>query len=645
MNLPKYYQVAVASQRPTKADTFTYHYTGNLNSGRLVRVSFGRTNYNGVIIGSSNQPRFVTKTLETLDQPILPQHLIKLALWISDYYCTSLSVVMQAILPSGSHKKRQNKDDSPKIIDRPHTIKPLTLEQKTAIHQLKNTKKPVLLHGVTGSGKTRVYQEIALQTLKKDQSVMVLVPEITLTPQMIAEFQNIYDKSKVIAWHSGLTQRQRHQTWIKIVTSDKPLVVIGARSAIFAPLKNLGLIIIDECHENSYKQDSAPRYDTIMAASQLAKLCKAQLILGSATPSVTTYTFAKLKKWPVITLSHPVFKQNKTIEVIDATNRENFSNNRYFSDQLIDSIKKALEKNEQSLIFYNRRGSARVLQCTNCGWTADCPNCHLPMVLHQDQHRLRCHLCGLSAQIPIRCLNCSHMDLRFLGYGTKRLESELTKLFGGAMIKRFDADNLKDETLMAHYQSVLDGKVDILVGTQILAKGLDLPKLSVLGVVNADAGLQLPDVFAAERTFQLLYQSIGRIGRHGHPSTAIIQTFQPNNPAILSATEQNFQQFYNHELSERQAAFYPPRCFLLKITASYSSAESAQIKLKNFAADLRSKYADLALVGPAPAFHQHVGKKYRSQLLVKSTSRPVLQQIAKNLPSNWLFDLDPLSLL
>lgn len=643
--MQKYYQVAVASPRPAKNDLFTYQSRSSLAVGALVRVPFGRSSYNGVVVAQTDQPDFATKPLVSLNQPALPEHLIDLAKWVADYYRTSLSLVMQAILPSGSHKKRQLKSDKTIPISRPNNDHPLSADQQKALAKINQSGQTVLLHGVTGSGKTRIYLEVAAQSLRDGRSVLVLVPEITLTPQMSAEFENKFGSSRVLAWHSGLTERQRHQAWTKIVTSPEPLIIIGARSAIFAPLKNLGLIIVDECHENSYKQDNQPRYDSLMVAGQLAKLTGAKLIMGSATPSVTTYTYARLKKWPIITLDKPIYPANRQLSVIDSSHRDSFTANRYFSDLLIEQMKKSLEANEQTLIFHNRRGSARVLQCSHCGWTADCRNCHLPLILHQDQHLLRCHLCGLTSAIPHKCSNCGQMDLKFLGYGTKRLEQELARMFPEATIRRFDADNNKDESLLSHYQDILDGKVDILVGTQILTKGLDLPKLTTLGVINADAGLHMPDVFAAERTFQLLYQSIGRIGRHGHQSHAIIQTYQPDNPAIAAALGQDYKQFYDQEIKEREATFYPPRCFVLKITAAYASFEAAADKLSSFGRQIKKQYKNLAIVGPAPAFHEHVGKKYRAQLLVKATSRPVLQQIASQLPTNWQFDLDPLSLL
>jgi primosomal protein N' (replication factor Y) (superfamily II helicase) len=502
-----------------------------------------------------------------------------------------------------------------------------------------------LLHGVTGSGKTQVYIEAAKHQARQNRSSIILVPEIALTPQLVAEFANHFQN--LIVTHSGMTESARHQAWLKALDQgDSPLVVIGPRSALFMPLSNLGLIVVDECHEPSYKQEQAPRYSALRAASMLAHYHDAKLILGSATPSVTDYYLAQSSKSPILKLTTPAIRVSSVeAEVIDLKRRDYFRRHRFFSDALLAKIEQAIQDGHQTLLFHNRRGTSPTTLCEHCGWLAECPTCFLPLTLHADHHILQCHLCGYAQPVPPSCPVCHEPTIVFKGIGTKLIEAEITKLFPKAHIARFDADTRANEAVHHRYQELYDGDIDILIGTQMLAKGLDLPNLSVVGVVQADSGLILPDYQAEERVFQLLYQVMGRVGRGNLQGHVVIQSYQPDHPVIKAALARAYVPFYQSELTKRQAGHFPPFRYLLKLTCSYKTEAGAVNASQKMAKALHATHPDLEVLGPTPAFYERLGGTYRWQLIVKSRLRSDLVQIAASVPAGWQADLDPMSLL
>ncbi len=641
-----FYHVAPAAVIRSSENFFTYHSDTPLKIGNLVRVSVGKTLRNGVIIGRfQGIPKFKTKPIETviLDQP-LPQQLIKLAHWLSEYYATHLAIVLQTLLPTGLHKERRNKQISPTHPNRKRTQIVLNKEQQAALDSLKNKDSTFLLHGVTGSGKTQIYIEAVKQQAAAGKSSIVLVPEISLTPQLIAEFSNHFEN--LLLSHSGMSESQRHAIWLKALLSTEPCVVIGPRSAIFMPLRSIGIIIIDECHEPSYKQDQSPRYSTLRAASVLAKLHEAKLVLGSATPSINDYFLASASESPILELTKPAISlaQSKTT-VVDSKSRANFTKHRFLSNTLLEHIQKTLDKHEQVLLFHNRRGSAPSTLCQSCGWLAECPSCRLPLTLHADKHRLKCHLCGYHQGVPPSCPACRQPDILFKGIGTKLIETEVTKLFPKAQIARFDADTNAKEAAHERYQELYDGTIDIIIGTQMLAKGFDLPKLSVVGVIQADSGLLMPDFQAEERVFQLIYQVTGRVGRQSHDTTAVIQTYNPDHPAIKAAISKDYKGFYDSQIQKRQLNSFPPYRYLLKLVCTYKTERGATESSQKLAATIRRKYPEVEVLGPTPAFYEHLGGKYRWQLVVKSRQRSLLVSIAKQTEQPWQFDIDPISLM
>jgi primosomal protein N' (replication factor Y) len=401
-------------------------------------------------------------------------------------------------------------------------------EQSQALDEIAHaTSGTIVLQGVTGSGKTEIYKELARRSVSRGQSVILLVPEISLTSQLISEFA--HDFPDLIVTHSQMTEAERHLAWRTVLHAETAQVIIGPRSALFLPVKNLGVLIIDEAHEPSYKQEQSPRYSALRAASILARENDIKLILGSATPSVADRYLAEVTGRPVVRLDTPAraLAQTPDITLVDMTKRGNFKRHRFISDQLIASIEKNLANRKQTLIFHNRRGSASTTLCENCGWTALCPNCLVPLVLHGDRFELSCHICAHREKVPTVCPVCRSTDIIHKGIGTKLIESELRKLFPKARIARFDSDNTANETVNSLYEALYKGNIDIAIGTQVVAKGLDLPHLRTVGVIQADSGLSLPDYAAAERAFQLLAQVIGRVGRDEHASEVIVQSYQP----------------------------------------------------------------------------------------------------------------------
>lgn len=643
-----YYLVAPSTVVRDNEKAFTYHGEPLLAIGTLVRISVGKKELTGVILAViPKKPSFKTKPiLSILSTTPLPAPLLSLAEWMSVYYATHFALVLQTLLPSGIHKQRRQTETKKPIAKRDRTNIVLNEEQAAAVQSItEQTTGTLLLHGVPGSGKTQVYIESVKHELANNRSAIVLVPEIALTPQLVAEFTNHFPH--VAVTHSHMTEAERHKIWVHVLESTTPLVIIGPRSALFMPIKNLGIIIVDEAHEPSYKQDQSPRYSALRAASVLAKLhASAKVVLGSATPSIQDYYLAKHTKSLVLSLTRPaVATKPPRIQLIDLRKKELFKQHRFLSDELINTMRAALEEQKQVLIFHNRRGTAPTTLCTTCGWSALCDTCFIPTTLHADSHQLLCHICGRSQKVPPSCPNCGNPDVVFRGIGTKLIETEIHKLFPKARIARFDADSAADQTLDKRYQEIYDGDIDILIGTQILAKGLDIPKLSVVGVIQADNGLHLPDYQAEERVFQLLYQVAGRAGRSKHEGHVIVQSFIPEHPIIKVALARDFADFYSEQLRERKTALFPPFTHLLKLTTSHKTETGAIRAARKLAAELRATHKNVLVLGPTPAFYERLHGNYRWQLLLKGKNRAELAAIAQQIPNGWHVDLDAANLL
>lgn len=641
-----FYEVAPLKIVRPGSTVLTYHSDKVLQPGNVVAISVGSRKMTGIVWRKVLKPTYKTKQVEHIYySQTTPVALLKTAQWMSEYYSTHLATVLQTVLPSGLTKKRREstaKATTP--ITRKKTEFALNKKQETALKTIVTASgKTVLLHGVTGAGKTAVYISYAKQVVATGKSVIVLTPEISLTPQLTAEFSQHFED--VAITHSQLTESQRHQLWQRVLENDKPMVIIGPRSALFMPVQKLGAIIIDECHEPSFKQEQQPRYQAARVARILANHHKATLVLGSATPGIVDYYMAE--KHGVITTLDERAKPaiQPTIHVIDAGKRDQFVRNQLFSTYLLEAMAKQLSQKRQVLLFHNRRGTASSALCEKCGWHAACERCMLPLTLHADEGKLRCHVCGEASRIPPHCPQCSHADIIFKGVGTKRLESEVQKLFPRARVARFDADAQAGDRLHEQYQAVYDGDIDILIGTQLIAKGLDLPRLGMVGLVQADAGLLLPDFAARERTFQLISQACGRVGRQDHATDVIVQTYYSQDPVVKAGVNERYSEFYGAELLVRKRGHYPPFTHLLKLVCAYKTESGAVKASRTLAKDLRMEHLAIEVVGPTPAFYERLRGLYRWQITVKSGSRQTLQKIAHDAPKNWQAELDPHSLL
>ena len=631
-------------------DVLTYSSEENLNPGHLVLIPLRNSKIPGIVVKKVAQPEFKVKPIEKLlyNEP-LPLHLFKSIFWLSNYYLNPLPSVASAILPNGLEKNRRKSANmaKPKNTLKTQNIA-LNLAQKQALERIESTETATkLLFGVTGSGKTNIYLKLAENALKAHRSVILLVPEIALTSQLVQVFEQTF-KNNIVLLHSRQTDRERHQIWEKVLKSEQPEIVIGPRSALFAPVKNLGLIIIDEAHESSYYQENTPKYSTTRLASQIASTLSISCILGTATPLVSDYYLAR-ERSALIELKTKAKKeaQPAKVYIIDLKDRALFSKNRYFSNPLINSIKTNLENHHQTLIFHNRRGSAPLTICEHCGWQSLCPSCYLPLNLHLDTYQLICHACGHTEKVPLNCPECHSENIVHKGFGTKLLESELKKLFPSAKIIRFDADNKKSETLDALYDQVKNGDYDIIIGTQTVAKGLDLPLLATVGIAQADAGLSLPDFASEEHTFELLTQVIGRVGR-GHLNTAnvFIQTYQPDHPAVTCATTSDYETFSNYLLKNRKLAKLPPFSYLAKISITYKTEATVLKYIKLYQKELK-KAPKISVSTPTPAFHERSTSGYTWQLILKSPSRKALLDALLSIKKspNLKITIDPPSLL
>ncbi len=638
-----------------KGDILTYSCDDSLVPGQIVEIPLGRGKTVGVVSKKVAQPDFATKKiLKVFYSKPLPAHLLATVRFVAEYYQVPLASTLGLILPNGIEKKRRAGKKTEQMFGKSEKTEQaenlpkieLNVAQKKA---LKGLQKAVgatkLLYGVTGSGKTNIYLEMAKNALLAQKSTILLVPEIALTGQLVRVFGEVFG-DKVVLIHSRQTEAERHLIFNSLLESDGPKIVIGPRSALFAPLGNLGLIVIDEEHESTYHQENAPKYSAIRVASFMAGKLGVDLILGSATPTVEDFYLAE-KKGALVKLTEKAKASavKPEIKVIDFTKRENFSKNRYFASSLLAAIKNNLEQGWQTLIFHNRRGSSPLTICENCGEEIVCPNCYLPLTLHADTYELVCHTCGYKEKVPMKCPKCGAPGIVHKGFGTKLLESELKTLFPSARIQRFDADNKKGEGLDAVYDEVKAGEVDILVGTQTLAKGLDLPRLATVGVVQADAGLNLPDFMAEERTFQLLTQVIGRVGR-GHLDTAqvLVQTFRPDDPVIKFAVAEDYLGFYEYLIKKRQKAGFPPFRFVAKLEITMKT-EAIVLKKVRLVAVKLGQDRRLMVSPPMPAFHEHTSRGYTWQIIVRAKSRKVLMEACRDLDPNFRVTFDPMGLL
>jgi primosomal protein N' (replication factor Y) len=514
---------------------------------------------------------------------------------------------------------------------------PLTNYQQTAITPILNAieanrHEVFLLYGVTGSGKTEIYLQSIQEIIEKGQEAIVLVPEISLTPQMVNRFKGRFG-NLVAVLHSGLSAGEKYDEWRKIQRKEVK-VAVGARSAIFAPFENLGIIIIDEEHETSYKQEEMPRYHARDVAIQRAKTYSCPVVLGSATPSLESFARAQKKVYHLLSLPSRMNNQPlPATEIIDMREELREGNRSMFSRKLFEMLKDRIEKKQQVVLFLNKRGHSSFVMCRDCGYVMNCPNCDISLTYHRVHEQMKCHYCGYQSYVPKQCPECSSEYIRYFGTGTQKVEDELGKILPEARIIRMDVDTTgkkgSHERLLTDFQ---DGKADILLGTQMIAKGLDFPNITLVGVLSADTMLHLPDFRASEKTFQLLTQVSGRAGRHQLPGEVIIQTYTPEHYSIELAGTQDYDLFFQQEMMIRRTHHYPPYYYLSLITVSHEqllTVVAATEKIVTYVLSQVSK--DAVVLGPAASPIPRINNRYRYQCLIKYKREPNLTKMLKTI--------------
>ena len=538
----------------------------------------------------------------------------------------------------------------------------LNKEQKDAIdpiiHSIKENHHDVfLMYGVTGSGKTEVYLQSIEEVLKVGKEAIVLVPEISLTPQMVHRFKGRFG-SKVAVLHSGLSTGEKYDEWRKIQRKEVQLVV-GARSAIFAPFENLGMVIIDEEHESSYKQEENPRYHARDVAIYRAKLHNCPVVLGSATPTLESFARSKKGVYKLLTLKERVNKREMPkVEIIDMREELRSGNRSMFSRSLLDKLTDRLQKGEQSVLLLNKRGYSSFVMCRDCGYVNGCPHCDISLTYHRRGQQLKCHYCGYEEVMPSRCPECNSEHIRFFGTGTQKVEEELVKVLPEARVIRMDVDTTgkkgAHEKLLTKFGQK---QADILLGTQMIAKGLDFPDVTLVGVLTADTMLNLPDFRASEKTFQLLTQVSGRAGRHELPGEVVIQTYTPEHYSIELASQYDYDAFYLQEMHLRKSHDYPPYFYIVLLTISHPDITKVVSVTEEIAIFLRRNLGnETRILGPVASPIPRIKDRYRYQCMVKykreknlhETLQKILEHYQQEMSSNDLMisiDLSPNTLM
>ena len=605
---------------------------GHIHVGSRVWVPLRDRRAVGCVVGLAARCRI--KKVKPLDQvidetPMLSQELLALSRWVAETTCTSWGEALFCLLPGPL--RRGLTQMRPRVPWQAPPMAPtqpprLTSEQDAATQRIgqaidSNRHEVFLLHGVTGSGKTEVYLHAIRRALQRGKGSIVLVPEIALTPQTIERFTARFGPDQVAVLHSAMRESHRFLEWQRIARAQAR-IVIGARSAVFAPIRDLGLIVVDEEQEGTYKQEDAPRYHAREVAVARGSLTGASVILGSATPSLESFYRAGQGRYTLLTLTERIDHQPlPSVEIVDMRRQAGMGRPRVFSHQLESALSQVLADRQQAILFLNRRGFATLVQCAGCGTIARCPSCQVALVFHQTSQQLLCHTCRRRQPMPEICTACRGGYVRLRGMGTERVESELARLFPAARIARMDTDAMRprgsQEAVLGKFRR---GELDVLFGTQMVAKGHDFPQVTLIGIVNADTALNLPDFRAAERTFGLLTQVAGRAGRGTLPGRVIVQTWLPDHYAIVAASHHDYHTFYQQETAYRRTLRLPPFTAIAQLTICARKEARAEAAARRLAERLRlSGCPANALVGPSPSPVYRIRGLYRWQVLVKAT--------------------------
>lgn len=624
---------------------FDYTSDQKMHSGQMVVVPFGKTQAIGIVLQEKTSADIKISKLKAiirpLELPALPAHYLTFAQWLSQYYAAHTRAVWQTLLPAGLKAKPRASKEAHEEAREPVKLPPLSAEQqKTYRAIIRSKNNAILLQGITGSGKTRIYEQLVQDCLQRGRSALILAPEIVLSTHLQQRLATTLGTSLHVT-HSGLTASQRRAVWLHSLKSNKPQVYLGARSALFLPIQNLGLIIIDEEHDSSYKQDQAPRYHAVQAAGRLAQITQARLVLGSATPSLNTMHLVHNNRIGHVTLRERHGSAGlPTIDLI-----EHRTKNGVLSLTLREAIGTHVARGEQVLLLHNMRGTARRLSCDSCGMAVHCSFCDTPMVFHADHGRLICHVCNRNLWPPSRCPHCQHDSMRYLGIGTKQLVQEVQSLFPTARIERLDRDSIDRATLPALLDRMQHKHIDILIGTQMIAKGLDFPHVTLVAIVDTDSLLQGNDYSASERAASLIIQVAGRAGRGKTAGRVILQTHNPSQPILQLIQAHDWDGIVEQELMGRDRFHYPPYRWLARLWLRRSQVTTAERVASEYAQVLQEKYPHIEVLGPSTPLRHKEGTVHTRQLVLRSTNRALLLSIAAELPSDWHIDLDPIMII
>ena len=647
-------------------DAYTYLIPDELEGlvlpGVRVEIPFGKRSILGYVVERSDETGHadVRSIASVLDEPqLLLDHQLTLARYIAERYCAPLGEVIRAMVPAGVRNARPGgRRRGPRTVSRgveaaraqraQQVAHPLTDAQAAAAAPLleaiaSHRHRRLLLHGVTGSGKTEVYLAGITAALQAGRRAIVLVPEIALTPQTIERFAARFP-GRVAVLHSGLSDSERAAEWLRIRAGEFD-VVIGSRSAVFAPVERLGIVVVDEEDASAYKQDRVPRYHAVDVALQLGSLCDAAVVLGSATPRVETFYRAhggdlELATWPQRISGRAL----PPIEVGDLRDELRAGNVSALSARLVQALAECHEGPGQSILFLNRRGMSTVVLCRMCGAALSCRNCSVSLVHHRDRGRCDCHYCGLSVPMPDACPACGSRVIRGLGTGTERLEHEVRDRFPALRLLRMDRDTTQSrDAYFTIYERFRNREADCLIGTQMVAKGWDLGNVRLVGIVNADTALHFPDYRSGENTFALLTQVAGRAGRGDEPARVVLQTYSPEHYAVRHATTHDYLGFAHDEIRVRRGLRFPPYTRLCVCTYSAGSDAAAELEARQEAERMSGKLAPgggLDVLGPTPAFLHRLRGAYRWQITVRGEA---LERAFEHLPRGrgWSIDVDP----
>ncbi len=627
-----YYDIAVGTKSRGTKYTFTYSSSTSLSVGQVVEVTLKSQKAFGFIVKKSAKPGFKTAPIERTSDFFIPEHLAQATMKLAAKLPYCGAQIAKLFLPKDLKRYKLERQKILKATDLP----PLNDDQSNIYKKIIDSKQSCFIFGDTGSGKTRLYAHIAKHILNEGYSVVLLEPEIGLAGFIHSELEEYFPEA--IIYHSGLTAKQRQIIWQRVHDSTKPMLIIGPRSAMGLPINNLKLVITDEAHDQSYRQDGSPY---LGAQNIISAICSSKpdtfYIYGTATPNVADLYLARIKHVPIHRITTLASRSSQLPDTIEVSSRENGAvSGKMLHKESVRLLSETFKQNQQAMILLNRRGSARLITCENCQNQITCPNCKHLLVYHHDNHTFRCHFCQKKFEALSSCPACGSGSLKMLAYGTKALELEVRSLFPSIEIIRVDSDSgagvIKDNV-----QKIRSGGVQCIIGTQMVAKGLDLPNLKSLVVID---GSRSGGYIAEERQFQLLYQVVGRALR-GHQNTNVLIQTEDSGIVVQSIVARDYERFYKYEIAERKKFSYPPFCNMMLIHFSRSSQTSGIQAAKELISDINKLKLNVEVIGPIENSTFKIGTKYNYHILVKSVRRANLETIANSIGTSWICEFDP----